>query len=321
MPGSTSRADADSTGPTAEAHARNRAELREIQGEMKRDRDVLAQTSNTGVAQKLDRANQCFEITKQDTGGRAGALDAGVLKLAAEIGAEQAGNLAKGSPEEFVKHLVKKFAFMNSSRINLVALGNQVDEMRVFMHVPAVTFLMGSIEKPKERKAREKRKEREAPAELVHAKHVGVEDLDNGKEDKAQNVRMKALREALKEGAKSADGRVNLFHLLVHPTSFSQTVENFFDFAFEIKDGKAGIVKDGDCVYAKKTKMAAVADFDAGVVKAQNILKLDHPTYVKLVKRWGAAQNYLLKDRDGDGAAPRKKQKGKAAAAAAASAD
>ena len=156
----------------------------------------------------------------------------------------------------------------------------------------------------------------------MHAKHVGVEDLDNGKEDKAQNVRMKALREALKEGAKSADGRVNLFHLLVHPTSFSQTVENFFDFAFEIKDGKAGIVKDGDCVYAKKTKMAAVADFDAGVVKAQNILKLDHPTYVKLVKRWGAAQNYLLKDRDGDGAmAWRKKQKGKAAAAAAASAD
>ena len=132
---------------------------------------------------------------------------------------------------------------------------------------------------------------------------------------------MKALREALKEGAKSADGRVNLFHLLVHPTSFSQTVENFFDFAFEIKDGKAGIVKDGDCVYAKKTKMAAVADFDAGVIKVQNILKLDHPTYVKLVKRWGAAQNYLLKDRDGDGAAPRKKQKGKAAAAAAASAD
>ena len=178
MPGSTSRADADSTGPTAEAHAKNRAELREIQGEMKRDRDVLAQTSNTGVAQKLDRANQCFEITKQDAGGRAGALDAGVLKLAAEIGAEQAGNLAKGSPEEFVKHLVKKFAFMNSSRINLVALGNQVDEMRVFMHVPAVTFLMGSVEKPKERKAREKRKEREAPAELVHAKHVGVEDLD-----------------------------------------------------------------------------------------------------------------------------------------------
>ncbi len=56
-------------------------------------------------------------------------------------------------------------------------------------------------------------------------------------------------------------------------------------------------------------------------IKVQNILKLDHPTYVKLVKRWGAAQNYLLKDRDGDGAAPRKKQKGKAAAAAAASAD
>ena len=74
-------------------------------------------------------------------------------------------------------------------------------------------------------------------------------------------------------------------------------------------------------MYAKKTKMAAVADFDAGVIKVQNILKLDHPTYVKLVKRWGAAQNYLLKDRDGDGAAPRKKQKGKAAAAAAASAD
>ena len=74
MPGSTSRADADSTGPTAEAHAKNRAELREIQGEMKRDRDVLAQTSNTGVAQKLDRANQCFEITKQDADSEDGPV-------------------------------------------------------------------------------------------------------------------------------------------------------------------------------------------------------------------------------------------------------
>ena len=161
MPGATSR-PTPAHRPTAEAHARNRAELREIKGEMKRDRDVLAQTSNTGVAQKLDRANQCFEITKQDAGGRAGALDAGILKDAAELGATQAGNLAKGSPEEFVKHLVKKFAFMNSSRINLVALGNQVDEMRVFMHVPAVTFLIGSVEKPKER--RRARSGREAPA-------------------------------------------------------------------------------------------------------------------------------------------------------------
>ena len=55
--------------------------------------------------------------------------------------------------------------------------------------------------------------------------------------------------------------------------------------------------------------MAAVAGFDAGVVKAQNITQLDHPTYVKLVKRWGAAQNYLLKDRDGDGAAPRRSRR------------
>ena len=294
MPGSTSRADADSTGPTAEALAQNRANLRKIDSNMKANRDVLAQTSNTGIVEALDQTNQCFEMTKRDTGGRAGALDAGILKTAAELGAAQAGNLAKGSPEEFVKHLVKKFAFMNSSRINLVALGNQVDEMRVFMHVPAVTFLMGSIEKPKERKAREKRKEREAPAELVHAKHVGVEDLDNGKEDKAQNVRMKALREALKEGAKSADGRVNLFHLLVHPTSFSQTVENFFDLGFLVKDGRVALTADEGGAYVVPSKPPLADAYEKGLLKTQNILKLDYATYRQLVARWcGEGAPYL----------------------------
>ena len=29
---------------------------------MKADRDVLARTSNTGVAQALNQTNQCFEI-------------------------------------------------------------------------------------------------------------------------------------------------------------------------------------------------------------------------------------------------------------------
>ena len=55
--------------------------------------------------------------------------------------------------------------------------------------------------------------------------------------------------------------------------------------------------------------------------EAREIMQELGPTYVKLGKRWGASQNYLLKDRDGDGAEAQKKKKGKAAAAAAASAD
>ena len=69
-------------------------------------------------------------------------------------------------------------------------------------------------------------------------------------------------------------------------SSFSQTVENFFDLAFIVKDGQTRIISEDGCAYLVRAKMATSDDFKAGLVKTQNILKLDVPTWKSLVAKW-----------------------------------
>ena len=92
----------------------------------------------------------------------------------------------------------------------------------------------------------------------------------------------------------------------------------------KIKAGDAGLDKEGDGLYIKRMKKPDADDFKTGkAVRTQNILKLDYPTYKKLVARWlppGTAP--FLSSRDGDeavedeedaAAAARPKKKGRAA--------
>ena len=76
-------------------------------------------------------------------------------------------------------------------------------------------------------------------------------------------------------------------------------MENCFDLSFVIKDGSAGLSRDADGLYLEPTSKPKTDDYKNGVVKVQNILKIDHPTYKQLVKRWCTAERpYLLPSRD-----------------------
>ena len=98
---------------------------------------------------------------------------------------------------------------------------------------------------------------------------MSVDALKEQEEKKAQVVRMAKLAKVIKEkSAESASSggpkHVCLFRTLLHPTSFSQTVEKFFDLAFLIKAGDAGLDKEEDGLYIKRMKKPDADDFKTG---------------------------------------------------------
>jgi len=123
------------------------------------------------------------------------------------------------------------------------------------------------------------------------ADNVSVSALQETAEEKAQTARMKVLLTSLVQAAETAEKRgaprrVNMFHLLLNPDSFSQTVENFFDLAFLIKDGFVRLVCEPDAAWLVDGEPPKTDDFQGGLLRVQNILKLDFPTYRKLCDRW-----------------------------------
>jgi hypothetical protein len=149
---------------------------------------------------------------------------------------------------------------------------------------------------------------------------VDINELQETDEAKAQVSRMETLLETVTKRA-GPEGKtpVNLFRLLLHPTSFSQvssrhspvhaptqlqlptapahgappplslqTVENFFDLGFLVKDGRVAMQADAGAAYVVPSKPPLADAYDKGLLKTQNILKLDYATYRQLVARWSS---------------------------------
>lgn len=215
------------------------------------------------------------------------------------LGAEQAGNLDKAA-EGFIRRLKNKFGIGgNSARLNWQKLGDELEAAQIYMHVPGITFLLGEVAAPVQKQRKERKtKERATQEPLQTAASVAVGDLQEVADNKAQTARMKILQNKVLEVAgASASGQVNMFQLLLHPTSFSQTVENFFDLAFLVKDGHVQLEATPETIFVRPRNPPTTADFDGGVAKQQNVLKLDRPIYQKLVDRWCTAESPMLPDR------------------------
>jgi len=188
------------------------------------------------------------------------------------------------------------------NRLNWKRLADEIDGLGVYMHVPAVSFLVGEFvaAAPKQKKER-KRKERTQSEPQQTAETVTAAALQEQAKEKAQTARMIVMQKKVAElsGKDGSRGRVNMFHLVLHPTSFSQSVENLFDLAFLVKDGKVSIESDADCAYVRGAKQPEADAYEHGLVKKQNILSFDHPTYRKLVQRWCSNGESLLPSRQG----------------------
>lgn len=167
-------------------------------------------------------------------------------------------------------------------------LGDAVENAGIYTHVPAVTFLLGDFVAPEPKQRQERKRKERAPSEPMQtAATVQVSQLQEAPEDRAQVSRMKVLRQTIKEHAKKdPDGRVNLFRLVLHPTSFSQTVENFFDLSFIVKDGFAEIVSTDGAAFVRPRTPPDAQAYSSGLIKRQNIVTLDYDIWKKLCARW-----------------------------------
>ncbi len=269
-----------------------RAELRKLAAELDDHRAQLTDTASTGLADAQRRANSLFETAQSELVGQ--TLDATILSKVSHLGAEQAGNLDRQA-DAYVRKLRAAFGQADTASaaggdaLNWRKLGDAVDEARIFAHVPALTFVMGNSEVAVTRQSRQSQKRvvRQATEPQMTAEAVGVTQLQESADDKAQLSRVSVLNETLVSHAEANGGSVNLFRLLLHPTSFSQTVENFFDMAFLVKEGRAEIVqREDDCAFASPAVPPDVNAYGGGIARRQNIVKLDYPTYRELVSRW-----------------------------------
>lgn len=284
---------------TAEDFANNRKNLRALIQQVESNHEELTAVDSSGLAEVQCQANEMFEISRQEA--RGAALDANLLHGVSRLGAEQAGKLDKQSPEEFVKRLLAKYGMGEGGRqkLNFPILANDLESEGVFRTVPAVTFLLDSNWQPaapKEKKQREK-KQRTTDEPMQTAKTVQIDQLQEGQENKAQVARMETMYKVIKKKAGEENARVNVFRLLLHPTSFSQTVENFFDLCFLVKDGRVAMEAGADGAYVKRSTPPEADAYERGLDRVQNIVKLDYTTYKKLVARWCKEGPPFLADR------------------------
>ena len=85
--------------------------------------------------------------------------------------------------------------------------------------------------------------------------------------------------------------------LLVNPDSFCETVENFFDLSFLVKDGKAALEIDP----ASGLATARLSDPPDNVVpKTQNVVVLSMANVQDIAKLWNIKKTTLSRQDDDD---------------------
>ena len=303
-----------SAGLTADSKFKAREELRQLSHQLDESRALLTQTSSKGLAEAQRKANRLFDVAQHEAVGQ--SLDATVLSKVSNLGAEQAGNLDKQG-ETFIRKLKASFATTASGNtINWPKLAELVDSAGIFQHVPALTFCLCNIEMdesaPEEQSQqpsqRRQRVVRQASEPQSVADTMQLTQLQEEADDKAQLSRVEILYSCLMERA-GPNGLINMFKLLLHPNSFSQTVENFFDLAFLAKEGRVSIEADGECTYVS-TARPPEASIHHNIVKNQNILQLDYSTYRKLVERWCDGPSLIPCREDGAQQPQKKKRRG-----------
>ena len=158
--------------------------------------------------------------------------------------ATKANNFAKLSSQRIIDKIKEKYP-VGSARgpderveINWVAMGR--DAAALFNAPPRTAFLHGAMMKNvvvKERKQTQKRKRVGRDTKSVAERADVLDDLDDN-DDKDDSVKlMKTVAETTKKINQHKRAKTDFLELVVAPTSFPRTVENWFAASFLIKQG------------------------------------------------------------------------------------
>lgn len=130
-----------------------------------------------------------------------------------------------------------------------------------FNAVPRTFFLAGALETQvtlkKKAKQRQRRTGDEEVTKAIQPENVVQTSTDNENKLSAMEKLVRKIQSTLKKRTteeSDGDGRPKLdaIQFLCNPDSFTQTVENIFNFSFLIKKGEAAIGVDEDRWYVQK---------------------------------------------------------------------
>jgi hypothetical protein len=242
------------TGQTAAVRENLRKRQRDVLEVITSNRHAIGDVKSTAFRDIRAANNQ---LEREVRYVRESVLDVVNLKEISKAASKQATALTvvtqAVTADKLIRELRSKFRGRDDAEgsdgdFDWAKLGRMVSSM--FAAVPPVDFLLGPIGKAV---AGKKERQRRVRDEDGDAETVRPEDVTEKNEElvEATQQRLASLSARLATLSQAAGvdgkiGKVEFFSTLVNPKSFTQTVENIFDFSFLLKQGHVGLsVEDG----------------------------------------------------------------------------
>ncbi|PJF19278.1 hypothetical protein PSACC_00911 [Paramicrosporidium saccamoebae] len=243
------------------------AEVRDVRsgyakllGEVRQRKGDLMQPESTRLQDMLLDANRLMNRVRTTADA---SLDSRFVAMSADIGAEKINKLAAGSMDYSVSDFstLVKMVLTRPTGTNVVGLDDNdngesydwasIGEIaeRHWQGVTAPDFFLGPITvEPKEKRPRAKSvREQKTVEAVVQPTVLGAADAGSaGGSETAEKVRL------VYRALEALPSPVPFYKFIIHPTSFSRTVENLFYLSFLANDNRVRLEssdRDGLVIY------------------------------------------------------------------------
>ncbi|KAF8322278.1 Nse4-domain-containing protein [Clavulina sp. PMI_390] len=286
------------------------SEVRQIRSEYRdvisTQADTRANLSNVKVGELISNIQQTNQMFGGVRRAQEATLDSKAISNIAEMAALKTRNLKHSAGGFDVEDFIAKLAsFMGGSDPN-AARGVDDDEddmddrggvlnwerfgrmaLKHSRRVTGVNFMLGPLGIEAKQRAQTKRQ-----SQKVHKdpkQNVAPEDVDLNQEEKNYETdtafMVSQLQKLLMAKANPDEGGINYFRFVINPTSFEQSVENIFYFAFLVKEGRAALdIADNGEPMIFACDPPSEEDYKGDLIKRQIIAEFDMETWERAIE-------------------------------------
>lgn len=241
-----------------EERLRIRTGYRQLMGTLVEQKHDMINPESTSLTEALKTANDLNKDVKMP---REGALDSATILMISNYGRMKVDNLKtdflKFEPIEYAEKLI---SFVNQGQPRQsqdIAISYQgwinlgKASQKFFMKSPAFHFMTGSFERgePVKKVRRAPDSQRLDKENLSDKATVPkqMKSFDESDKSEATTAEVEKLLDLLQKLYRENERNpICYFEFVLHPESFSQTVENMFYTSFLVRDGLANIILDDE---------------------------------------------------------------------------
>ncbi|KAG9316304.1 putative non-structural maintenance of chromosome element 4 [Chiua virens] len=253
------------------------------------------------LAGQIAEADELFSKVKNPTEA---TLDSTVLRNVSSIGAQKARAMKLGSAafdaDDFVSKLI---SFMGGRQRFEDEEGDEMEGVEEVLldwdkigrkalaksrRVPVTGFMLGPLSLEQKKRAPNKRsKQEKVQEEERRPQEIKEEDIKRSDNETTKNVL--TIKNILQE-----TGPINLFHFIVNPKDFAQSVENLFYLSFAIRDGEVAfeINEEGEPLIMC-CETPTMEEKAAGLHARQMVLEFDMATWERAIEIWNITESQI----------------------------